>query len=143
MKTKPDRSLIIPVDFDGTIVHHRFPDMGAPVPHAIRVLKRLVAAGHRIILWTCRSNQHLWEAVEYVRGQGVELHGWNSNRLGDEYIGNPKVYGHILIDDVALGCPCIIDDHGEKYVDWLTVERLLQGMGFLPPEGTIPTTEAA
>lgn len=94
------------------------------------------------ILWTCRSNDDLWAAVEYVRNAGVHLHGRNSNRLGDEYIGNPKVYGHILIDDVALGCPCIYDTDGDKYVDWLTVERLLQGRGVLPVEGVVPVTLA-
>lgn len=146
-----EQSLIIPVDFDGTIVKHRFPAIGPPVPHAIRVLKRLVAAGHRVVLWTCRSNWQLIKAAQYLDDRGVFLHGINSNELGDEFMGSPKVYGHITIDDTALGCPCIHDPVWEpvagepqpsegvvdKYVDWITVERMLEAMDVLQRDRTI------
>lgn len=141
MKKRPD--LIIPVDFDGTIVHHRFPEIGPPVPGAIETLIELIEVGHRVILWTCRSNYHLLEAVQYLLDRGVKLHGFNSNRLRDEYPGSPKVFGHVYIDDAALGCPTKFDDQGRRYVDWPTVARLLRGMGILPPKGTIPVTLAA
>lgn len=35
------REKVIAVDFDGTIVKHRFPEIGDEVPHAVEVLKRL------------------------------------------------------------------------------------------------------
>ena len=48
-------SQIIGIDFDGTIVEHEYPLIGNPVPGALETMKDLIASGHKIILWTMRS----------------------------------------------------------------------------------------
>ena len=46
--------MIIAVDFDGTIVEHRYPSIGRELPFATYTLKKLAGEGHRLILWTVR-----------------------------------------------------------------------------------------
>ena len=130
----PRRSLIIAIDFDGCIVEHDFPRIGAPVPGAEEVIRLMIGAGHRPILWTCRSNYHLLEAIDYVRNTlGLDLHGWNSNRLNDEYPGSPKLYADTYIDDKGLGCPLVFPPSGGRpYVNWPEVRQYLIGRGVLP-----------
>ena len=48
--------MIIAVDFDGTIVEHRYPAIGKEIPFAIDTLKKLQEEGHRLILWSERMN---------------------------------------------------------------------------------------
>ena len=48
-------SQIIGIDFDGTIVEHKYPEIGNPVPGALETMKDLIQQGHKIILWTMRS----------------------------------------------------------------------------------------
>ena len=64
------KSLLIAVDFDGTVVEDRYPAIGKPMPFAIETLKMLQADGHRIILWTYRHGKKLDEAVEFLKSQG-------------------------------------------------------------------------
>ena len=37
--------MIIAVDFDGTIVEHKYPEIGRELPFAIETLKKLLMAG--------------------------------------------------------------------------------------------------
>lgn len=43
--------MIIAVDFDGTIVEHKYPEIGRELPFAIETLKKLQQERHRLILW--------------------------------------------------------------------------------------------
>lgn len=65
--------MIIAVDFDGTIVEHRYPAIGKEIPFAIDTLKKLQEEGHRLILWSVRENELLDEAVEFCRQRGLEF----------------------------------------------------------------------
>jgi hydroxymethylpyrimidine pyrophosphatase-like HAD family hydrolase len=47
---------IIAIDFDGTCVSHEYPLVGKDIG-AIPVLKELMSNGHRLILFTMRSNK--------------------------------------------------------------------------------------
>ena len=42
--------MTIAVDFDGTIVEHKYPEIGREIPGAIETLKRLAADGDKLIL---------------------------------------------------------------------------------------------
>lgn len=46
---------IIGIDFDGTVVTHDFPKIGKDIG-AVPVLKKLVENGHKLILFTMRSD---------------------------------------------------------------------------------------
>lgn len=49
-----ERKLVLAIDFDGSIVKHMYPDIGTEMPGAFATLKKFIAAGDRLILWTCR-----------------------------------------------------------------------------------------
>lgn len=140
--------MIIGIDFDGTMVKHEFPEIGDDVPHAIRVMRRLLANGHKIILWTMRSDpdegrQVLTEATNHIMDVcDIELFGVNKNPDQD-WSNSPKAYCQIYIDDAALGCPLIKEaeegvtyipagSEPRPYVDWLAVEQQLAEMGLFP-----------
>jgi len=48
--------MYICIDFDGTIVDHRFPEIGPPVPGAVEWMLRFQEAGAKLILFTMRSD---------------------------------------------------------------------------------------
>jgi trehalose-6-phosphatase len=73
------KNKIIAVDFDGTIVEHVYPDIGAPVEGALETMTALAARGHKLILWTMRSGDKLDAAVEYLKKNGIPLWGINKN----------------------------------------------------------------
>ena len=52
-----NNSLLIAVDFDGTIVEDGYPKIGKPMPFAIETLKMIVKDGHRMVLWTYRHGE--------------------------------------------------------------------------------------
>lgn len=66
--------MTIAIDFDGTIVEHRYPRIGEEIPFATATLKMLMDERHRLILWTVREGKLLEEAVEWCRKRGVEFY---------------------------------------------------------------------
>ena len=56
--------MLIAVDFDGTIVEHRYPSIGKERDGAIDTLRKLAREGNRLILWTVREGELLQEAVD-------------------------------------------------------------------------------
>jgi hypothetical protein len=120
----------VAVDFDGTLVDHRYPEIGDEAPHAVRVVQRLIEERQaKIILYTMRSGETLDAAVEWCNDRGIELFGVNHNPTQREWSDSPKAYAKIYIDDAAFGCPLV--DHPEPdhrpMVDWLAVESALLG----------------
>lgn len=93
------------VDFDGTIVDHRFPDIGKECPGAFRYLKQFQKEGAKLILFTMRSNETLDEAVAFCRERGIEFYGVNTDPTQKKWTASPKAYGELYIDDAAVGCP--------------------------------------
>lgn len=59
--------MTIAVDFDGTIVEHRYPEIGKEKPFAIDTLKKLIAQRHQLILWSVREGKLLDDAIEWCR----------------------------------------------------------------------------
>ena len=98
--------MIIAVDFDGTIVEHKYPAIGKEIPFAIDTLKQLQQERHYLILWSVREGHLLEEAVEYCRGRGLEFYAVNSN-YAEEKDGNKhysrKLKADLFIDDRNLG----------------------------------------
>ncbi len=126
--------MYICVDFDGTVVDHRYPDIGEPVPVAIAWLKRLQVLGAKIILFTMRSNRAegqnlLQDAVIYMEKNGIQLFGVNRNPDQDIWTSSPKAYGEVYVDDAGFGCPLI---HPKGFarpcVDWKKVGPQLEHM---------------
>jgi hydroxymethylpyrimidine pyrophosphatase-like HAD family hydrolase len=100
-----ENSKIIAVDFDGTIVEHKYPEIGKEMLFAFATLKALQQKGHKLILWTFRAGRHLSDAVEYCRKNGVEFYAINKNypeEVLDESISR-KIIADIYIDDRNVG----------------------------------------
>jgi hypothetical protein len=108
-------------DFDGTIVKHKYPKIGEPVPEAIYWLGQFQSLGAFLYLFTMRSNAYLDEAVEYCRQSGIIFTGVNENPSQKIWTTSPKCYANLYIDDAAYGCPLIYPKGERPYVDWMTV----------------------
>ena len=135
--------LEINIDFDGTVITHDFPNIGKDIG-SVSVLKKLVAKGHKLILFTMRSNRPyvgvngksrntLHEAVDWFKKNDITLYGINTNPTQKDWTDSPKSYGHLLIDDTALGCPIKVDKKKSQrpFVDWEKVEELLIEKGLI------------
>lgn len=118
--------MYIAVDFDGTCVTNEYPNVGRDIG-AVPVLKKLVDAGHKLILNTMRSGKELADAIRWFIDNNITLFGINENPTQKSWTASPKVYAHIYIDDAALGCPLITDGFVTKkpFVDWEEVEKQL------------------
>ncbi|GEM_PF-11066 len=95
----------IAVDFDGTIVEHKYPEIGEPKLFAFETLRALQKKGFRLILWTFRIGKELEEAVEFCRQHGVEFYAVNKNypeEVFDETVSR-KIDADVYIDDKNLG----------------------------------------
>ena len=100
------QSLLIAIDFDGTIVNDAYPKVGKPQLFAIETLKKLQSEGHRFILWTYRSGKHLEEAVNFCKENGILLEAVNASYMGEEFdetTSSRKINADIFIDDRNLG----------------------------------------
>lgn len=99
--------MIIAIDFDGTIVEHRYPSIGRELPFAIETLKKLSEEGHRLILWTVREGRLLEEAVAFCRERGLEFYAVNRDYPEEEKNKNNhfsrKLKVDLWIDDRNLG----------------------------------------
>ena len=135
----------IVIDFDGTVVSHEFPKIGKDIG-AIPVLKALVDAGHRLILFTMRSDvenvhspelpgtftgNYLTEAINWFKENDIYLYGIQANPTQYTWTSSPKAYGQLIIDDTALGTPLIYTGDSRPYVDWVMVEQWLKLKGIL------------
>lgn len=131
------KNCILAIDFDGTCVTHEYPKVGRDIG-AEPVLKELVAAGHRLILWTMRSSGRedgsdpLADAVRWFQERDIPLWGIGSNPEQSAWTQSRKAYAHLYIDDAALGCPLVPGCEGERdYVDWPKVRVMLRTMGLI------------
>lgn len=124
----------IVIDFDGTVVTHDFPEVGVDIG-AVEVLKRITDSGHKLILFTMRSEKYLDEAVEWFELNGIPLYGINKHPLQHTWTKSPKAQGVINIDDRDLFTPLTnklpdgTEYDGRPFVDWKKVKRKLKETG--------------
>ncbi|AXG69944.1 hypothetical protein KORDIASMS9_02172 [Kordia sp. SMS9] len=110
-------SLLIAVDFDGTIVDDAYPKIGAPKIFAFETLKRLEHDGHRLILWTYRSGRKLEEAVKFCKENGIDFYAVNNSYPEEVFEGkiSRKINADYFIDDRNIG----------GFIGWGKVYQLL------------------
>ncbi|MBT4869150.1 MAG: hydrolase [Polaribacter sp.] len=101
----PNNPLIIAVDFDGTIVADAYPKIGKPMLFAFDTLKKLQSEGHRLILWTYRSEEKLEEAILFCKKNGIEFYAVNKNFPEENYDekDSRKIHADLFIDDRNIG----------------------------------------
>ena len=76
--------MLIAVDFDGTIVEHKYPAIGKELPFAIETLKKLQSERHKLILWSVREGQLLDDAIAFCRERGLEFYAVNRDYPEEE-----------------------------------------------------------
>ena len=112
--------MVIAVDFDGTIVEHKYPKIGNELPFATETLKELIKDGHQLILWSVREGDLLQEAVDWCHERGVDF--WEINREypeEEEHKNNNfsrKLKVEMFIDDRNLG----------GLPDWGTIYQMIK-----------------
>lgn len=114
---------IFGLDFDGTVVYNKYPQIGHPVPFALDVLRQ-INEHHHIILFTMRSGNALYDAEIFLKKHGIDLYGINVNPDQHIWTDSPKAFCHYYIDDRAIGTPLRPDG----VVDWIKIEQILKSM---------------
>ena len=142
-------TITIAVDFDGTCTAHNFPAIGADIG-AASVLRELAAKGHKLILWTMRSNKldninvaasdpsvyipkeserndYLSQAIQWFLDNVIPLYGVQTNPTQSDWTSSTKCYAHLYLDDAALGCPLTYDIaiSDRHFVNWTEMRELL------------------
>ena len=110
--------MLIAVDFGGTIVEHRYPEIGPEIPFAIQTLKMLQKEGHRLVLWSVREGKLLEDAVDFCRERGLEFYSVNSNyteEQTDHQNFSRKLKADVFIDDRNVG----------GMLDWGSIYRII------------------
>ncbi len=97
----------IAVDFDGTIVEHKYPYIGKEIPFAIDTLKRLAEERHKLVLWTVREGRLLDEAVAFCKERGLEFYAINQDEPDNVPVKSNhrsrKLKVDLFIDDRNVG----------------------------------------
>ena len=95
----------IAVDFDGTVVDHRYPEIGEEMLFAFDTLKALQKQGHDLILWTFRAGKELKEAVDFCKKNGLEFYAVNRSYPEEKYDDSisRKIDADLFIDDRNIG----------------------------------------
>lgn len=115
--------VIIAVDFDGTIVEHKFPEIGELKKDAKEVINKLYDDGYYIIIWTCRAGYQLIDMVNFLKEKEIKYHKVNEN-APFEMIGfkpSPKIFANIYIDDANL----------DSLPEWTKIYRRITGKFFV------------
>jgi hypothetical protein len=104
--------LIICVDFDHTLYHTDYPDVGHLYPNAKETMDYLLNIGAYIIINTCRTGKALYQAQEQMFFDGIIYHSINDHCsiIKDKYYSDHnkeenfsrKIFCDILIDDTSL-----------------------------------------
>ena len=116
-------------DFDNTLFKTDYPIIGRPIIEIIDFAKKIQAAGNIIILWTCRSDNYLIEAItacaslglifNYVNEntpENIALYGGDSRKIcADYYIDDKNMtLAEIKVQNIRHG-GYVIYNHKE---DW-------------------------
>lgn len=116
--------MIIAIDFDGTCVDHCYPVIGKNNPLAVETLKDLIKLGHKLILWTMRSDKELQDAVTWFKNNDIVLYGIQSNPEQYTWTTSKKCYAQLYIDDAAFGAPLIkFELFNRPCLDWSKVRE--------------------
>ena len=112
--------MIIAVDFDGTIVEHRYPEIGKEIPFATETLRQLIQDRHKLILWSCREGQLLQDAVDWCHERGVDFYAINNDYPEETPESNNHFSRKLKVD-------MFIDDRNVGGLpDWGTIYRIIK-----------------
>lgn len=94
---------IIAVDFDGTLCKNAYPNIGEPNYEVLNYILDMKKKGNKVILWTCRVDYELNDAIEWCKNFGIEFDSINDNLEDVVKMFNGsntrKIFADIYIDD--------------------------------------------
>lgn len=96
---------IIAIDFDGTLVEDKFPEIGRPIEKTWNKIRLCQEAGVKVILWTSRDHDRLEQAVRFCNEKGLFFDAVNENLPECRALFNNdtrKVYANEYWDDKAV-----------------------------------------
>lgn len=96
---------IVAIDFDGTLVEDKYPQIGLPNLSVFSLCKELKRQGVRLILWSCRDGDYLQEAVSFCSARDLYFDSINQNikEVRDLFSGDTrKVYADLYLDDKSV-----------------------------------------
>ena len=109
-------SVILAVDFDGTLCKDAYPAIGEPNFWALHAVKKAKENGAKLILWTCRCGQYLDQAVGWCLAQGITFDAINENlpEIVAKYGTNcRKIFADYYLDDKNISVDLMIQ-HPER-----------------------------
>lgn len=116
-------SVIIAVDFDGTITKEKDITKNMTIQHGAKeTLKKLYEDGCKLILWTCRSGDAYDDAIDFLYRHDIFKYFTTFNDQLPEVIEkyqpdvSRKVGADIYIDDKAVGA----------IIDWEVIYKQIQ-----------------
>ena len=114
-----NNKLVFAVDFDGTLVTNKYPEVGYPKWDVINFCKKRQELGDIIILWTCRTGKYLKDAVTYLK----DICSFVPN-----YINENAPYDHSLYEDESrkIGADYYIDDRAISVYNIDNLEKELE-----------------
>ena len=122
--------LILGIDFDGTIVESKFPEVGELKPNVVKVLQSLDKAGFKIIIHTCRANKSK-NRKKYMKDMEKCLKD-NKIPYDEIWTGQGKPFVNLFVDDFAF-----------PFTGWDNVlEALLKMINYVQTgKATVPETK--
>ena len=129
--------MIIYLDFDGTVVSHRFPNIGEYNVMCKKVIVSLLKEGHTVILNTkrieFRDKTYINDSLDFVYRL---IHPYKINFTESKYIPQKWDWrrmfddGKIYIDDIAEGIPLKKCEEGiSDVVDFVELDKQFRENG--------------
>lgn len=113
-----EKSLVVAVDFDGTITKDN------DFPHNIGVLRDgckeaidYIRQQHKVIIWTCRNGEYLEEMEQFLRDNQIAYDGINTDIYPKT---DRKIMADIYIDDKNIFC---------NGIDWVKIKEYFESLG--------------
>ena len=104
--------MVVAVDFDGTITKdNKFPEHIGVVRDGCKEAIEYIRQKNKVVLWTCRSGKYLDEAIEFLKANGIEVDGVNTDIYSKT---DRKIMADIYIDDKNIFC---------TEIDWAEIKR--------------------
>lgn len=116
--------MVIAVDFDGTLTDKNvFPQIGEMKEYAREAIHNLQAAGHKVVLWTCREGRYLDDAREWLNEHGIDLDFYN---FSPYQLQSRKIVADVYVDDKNVFMVDNVNWHKiEEYIFSLTDSKVI------------------
>lgn len=97
--------VLLAIDVDDTITHTKWPIIVGFRKGSKKYINKLYDEGFHIILWTCRSDHNLTNAISELAAKGYKFHQANTNHpaLNNAFCNDTrKIASDLYIDDKGL-----------------------------------------